>query len=142
MSEEKKEDTFELSNLFTTDRMNEGVWFEPYSDGITLGVRFKIIGIGSTKVVNDYAKYTVDINTLSGKDGFEAMMKKQAEINADFASKLISNIETSDGRKVVMEGKDIDNLKEVMKKLFTENELVADMIIKFASNDFNYIIQD
>lgn len=139
---DKKEETFELSNLFTTERMNEGVWFEPYSDNVSLGVKFKVIGVGSYKMVNDYAKYTIDTNSISGKDGFDSMMKQQAKINAEFASKLISNIETSDGRKVVMEGKEIDDLRKVMKKLFEENTLVADMIIKFASSDFNYIIQE
>lgn len=139
---DKKEETFELSNLFTTERMNEGVWFEPYSDNVSLGVKFKVIGVGSYKMVNDYAKYTIDTNSISSKDGFDSMMKQQAKINAEFASKLISNIETSDGRKVVMEGKEIDDLRKVMKKLFEENTLVADMIIKFASSDFNYIIQE
>lgn len=139
---EKKEETFELSNLFTTDRMNEGVWFEPYSDGISTGVRFKVLGVGSTKVVNDYAKYTMDLNTVTVKDGLEGALKKQAEINAELASKLVVDIEAADGRKVVSKGEKITDISATMKTLFKKNTLVAELIIKFASSDFNYMAQE
>lgn len=137
-----KENTFELSNLYTTKRMDEGVWFEPKSGDISLGVRFKVVGVGSPKVVSDYAKYATDTNLIALGTNIETVFKSQALLNADFASKLIVDIKTLDNREIVVNGEKITDLKATMKNLFTENTLVADMVIKFASSDFNFINQE
>ena len=136
------ENTFELSNLYTTSRIDEGVWYEPYSNGIALGLRFKVIGISSPKVISDFAKYTAESNLISTEKDYKVALRKQAELTADFASKIIENVETSDGRKIVVNGEEIKDVKGAMKELFKNNSLVADLIIKFASSDFNYMIQD
>lgn len=137
-----KENTFELSNLYTTKRMDEGVWFEPKSGDISLGVRFKVVGVGSPKVINDYAKYTIDISNITSGKNIEDAISKHALVNAEFASKLVSDIETTDGRKIVSNGEEIKNLNSAMKELFKENTLVADLIIEFASNDFSFVAQE
>ena len=139
---ENKEEVFELSNLFTTQRIDEGLWFEPYSNQISLGIKFKVIGVSSPKVIKDYTEYQTKLNLISVKDGVEAALKEQYALTADFVPKLIADVQTVDGRKIVINGENMADVNGAMKDLFMNNNLIAEMILNFASSDFNYIIQD
>lgn len=134
-----KENTFELSDLFTTERINEGAWFAPSASGVFCGLRFKVLGVGSTKVIDAFAKYTNAVDSIPVDKGIEVAVNTQASVNAEFASNIVADVETLDGRKIVFQGKEISNIQETMKKLFEGNPLIAEKIIEFASNDFNYM---
>ena len=136
--ESKKSKVVDLSEFFTTQRMEEGVWFEPTVYGKSTGLEFKVIGADSDEaavIMSDYAK---DTQKIEEEDDPQEKNKKTRELLATYSSKLVKDIRVIEGYEVKLNGDEVRYSKDLVYNFFYESPRFAIEILNFARRDSNF----
>lgn len=132
------EETFEISDLFTKEQEDNGVWYEPEVRGRPFGIKFKVIG-------NESAEGSVIINALMKElDKIKSMednaekADKERQITARYISKLVKDMEaTRDG--VLLHGNPIRYNQDNVYDIFYNALYICNDVYAFARRSINFI---
>lgn len=132
------EETFEISDLFTKEQEDNGVWYEPEVRGRPFGIKFKVIG-------NESAEGSVIINALMKElDKIKSMednaekADKERQITAKHISKLVKDMEaTREG--VLLHGNPIRYNQDNVYDIFYNALYICNDVYAFARRSTNFI---
>lgn len=132
------EETFEISDLFTKEQEDNGVWYEPEVRGRPFGIKFKVIG-------NESAEGSVIINALMKElDKIKSMednaekADKERQITARYISKLVKDMEaTREG--VLLYGNPIRYNQDNVYDIFYNALYICNDVYTFARRSTNFI---
>lgn len=136
---QKKPEPFELSNLFTRERINSGVWYEPRVESLSLGLRFCITGASSPDNLIAYQDYLFGMNEIKDEKTIASFVSKKTLLDADMAAKLVIDMQTVNGEEIIINGVKLTDVKDALKKLFEENNALAVDVIDFATKESNFM---
>lgn len=131
--------TVDISDFFTKENSEKGVWFEPNVNG-KIGIEFLVIGAESNEAAQflaDYDKDTVRINEI--KDP----AKRNEEIRVAMAkvvARLVKDIRPAEGvGKILIAGKPLTYSHEVVYSIMYNSLPIADRIIRFSRRDSDFM---
>lgn len=132
------EETFEISDLFTKEQEDNGVWYEPEVRGRPFGIKFKVIG-------NESAEGSVIINALMKElDKIKSMednaekADRERQITARYISKLVKDMEaTREG--VLLRGNPIKYNQDNVYDIFYNALYICNDVYAFARRSTNFI---
>ena len=137
--EQEKSKPFELSDLFTRERINSGVWYEPRVESLSLGLRFCITGASSPDNLIAYQDYLFGVNEIKGEKTIASFISKKTSLDANMAAKLVIDMQTVNGEEITVNGIKLTDVKDALKKLFEENNALAVDVIDFATKESNFM---
>jgi len=137
--DEMEKQVINIEDLFSEDREENGVWFEPKVNGGSCGLQFLVTGFGSNKNAagaERYDKERAELDEL--KDPVERA-KKRKELDAKRVAEFIEGLKPAEGCEVNFGGKPIEYSKPVVQQIFLNAPLIRDEIIRFAKTTTNFI---
>lgn len=138
-TEALEEKVIDISDFFTTDNEDKGMWFEPVIDGSKTGIEFQVIGANSDKnavSAERYNKKLAEINAI--KDPAEASAKRK-ELEADRIADLVVGVRSKPGTTVVVNKKPLEYSREVIVLLMRKSPMMAQAIFNFAYKTSNFM---
>lgn len=132
------EETFEISDLFTKEQEDNGVWYEPDVRGRPLGIRFKVIGDGSAEgavVINSLMK---ELEKIKSMENTTEKADKERQITAKYISKLVKDMEaTREG--VLLHGNPVRYNQENVYDIFYNALYICNDVYAFSRKSINFI---
>lgn len=132
------EETFEISDLFTKEQEDNGVWYEPEVRGRPLGIRFKIIGDGSAEgavIINSLMK---ELEKIKSMENTTEKADKERQITAKYISKLVKDMEaTREG--VLLHGNPVKYNQDNVYDIFYNALYICNDVYAFSRKSINFI---
>ena len=132
------EEIFEISDLFTKEQEDNGVWYEPEVKGRPLGIKFKVIGDGSAEgsvIINSLMK---ELDKIKSMENTQEKADKERQITAKYISKLVVDMEaTRPG--AVLHGQSLKYNQENVYDIFYNATYICNEIYAFSRKATNFI---
>lgn len=132
------EETFEISDLFTKEQEDNGVWYEPEIRGRPFGIKFKVIGEGSSEgavIINSLMK---ELEKIKSMENTTEKADKERELTAKYISKLVKDMEaTREG--VLLHGNPIRYNQDNVYDIFYNAYYICNEIYAFSRKSINFI---
>lgn len=133
------EETFEISDLYTKQQEDDGVWYEPeVKKGKPLGIKFKVIGEESAEgsvIINSLMK---ELDKIKSMDNTIEKAEKEREITAKYISKLVKDmLPTRDG--VTLHGQPLRYNQDNVYDIFFNALYICNAVYAFSRGSINFI---
>lgn len=128
----------DISDFFTKNNSDNGVWHEPNING-KIGIEFLVIGAESNEAAQLFSDYDKDMTRISEISDPEKKNEETRKAIAEVASKIVKNVRGAEGREVMVEGKPLKFSQPVMYNIMYNSPTLANKIIRFARNDTNFM---
>lgn len=132
------EETFEISDLFTKEQEDNGVWYEPEVKGRPLGIKFKVIGNESAEgsvIINSLMK---EIDKIKSLENTKEKAEKERQITARYISKLVKDMEaTREG--ILLHGKPVKYNEDNVYDIFYNALYICNDVYAFSRKSINFI---
>lgn len=132
------EEIFEISDLYTKEQEDNGVWFEPDIKGRPLGIKFKVIGEGSaegTVIINALIK---ELEKIKSMENTPEKADKERQITAKHISKLVKDMEaTREG--VRLHGQPLKYNQDNVYDIFYNALYICNEVYAFVRKSTNFI---
>ena len=132
------EETFEISDLFTKEQEDNGVWYEPEVKGRPFGIKFKVIGEGSAEgavIINSLVK---ELEKIKSMENTKEKAEKERDITARHISKLVVDMEpTREG--ILLRGRPIKYNQDNVYDIFFNAYYVCNDVYAFSRKSINFI---
>lgn len=131
----------DISDFFTKDRKEEGVWHEPVIEGKRIGILFKVIGSDADSAATVFADYDKEIEKLDSVEDPEKKIKGLKEVQARTSAKLVKDIKAQDGYEALINGEPLAYSEETVYRIFINATSIAADIISFSRRDGNFMVK-
>ena len=134
---ETEEDVIDVSQFFSMENEENGIWFEASVNKYPTGIEFKVYGPNSKKVWVSGKKYTKALEELEDEANDEKKHDKENELLIQAVVERICGIRGKDGKKIKLKGKDI-TLEDV-PTLLLNSPAMAISVWNFCQKGDNFL---
>lgn len=138
---EENKKVVDISDFFTKDRKEQGVWHEPVVDGRGIGIEFKIIGSDSDAAAPIFSDYDKDMTRIGAIEDTSIKMKEIRDVDCKTGSKLVKDLRAKNGFDAKIDGKPLVYSTETVYRIFFNAPSIARDIIDFAKSDGNFMVR-
>lgn len=131
-------EVIEISDFFTRQRGEEGVWYEPTVYGQKIGIEFCVYNGHSVKVAHNSAKFQKQLDEAKLIKDDEERQAAEDKIYAERATDLICGMRGVNGRVVKLDGKVLEYSSKTLAHIFLEAPDICLDIISFAMRNQNF----
>ncbi len=128
-AEKKVEDTLDISQFFTMENEEKGVWFEPFSGSTPTGFEVLVYGPNSKKAWLSGEKYLKELESLQDETDEEVKHDRSNELLVEAVAERCGGIRGKDGATLTIKGKEVTN--DDLKTILTQAPLIALSIWKY-----------
>lgn len=136
---EKEKKVIDIKDLFTSEREDEGVWFEPKIDGIPCGIEFLVTGANTNKNAAEAERFNKESSELEKIKDPEEKAQKRKELDAKRGADFVIGIRPADGCEINFDGEPIEYSRPMIEKIFLGAPLIRVEIINFAYQTENFM---
>lgn len=130
----KEQKVFDISDFFTIDAENEGIWFRPYLQDNPVPFEFRVLGKNSDRMSVEIDRFRKQLLELQGKPMTEERAEKERELYAETATRRIVGIQFDKGFDIQVEGKPAEYSEKVLKYIFMRAPSLASQVVQFSAD--------
>lgn len=133
MAEEtqKEERIVDISDFFTKENSEKGVWYEPNVNG-KIGLEFLVIGAESNEAAEVLAQYDKDAARIEEIKDADKKNEESRKALAEAVAKLVKDIRGAEGIKPMINGKPLTYNHATIFAIMYNSFPIANEILRFS----------